>query len=108
MGAHATTIAVELRAGGESVRQSERAPADAIPSRPRRARHEVEQARAYHLDGQHEAALMTLDAAHEAAPETVRYNGYARRIVLEEMGLRDHTRRQRASTLAHRIGMLNG
>ncbi|GAA4928631.1 hypothetical protein GCM10023224_04860 [Streptomonospora halophila] len=106
MGAHATTIAVELRAGGESVRQSERAPASAIPSRPRRARHEVEQARAYHLDAQHQAAMATLEGAHEAAPETIRYNGYARRIVLEELDAREPARRRRASDLAHRIGML--
>lgn len=106
MGAHATTIAVELRAGGESVRQAGRATAAAIPSRPRRARHEVEQARAYHLDTQHQAAMATLERAHEAAPETIRYNGYARRIVLEELDAREPARRQRASDLAHRIGML--
>ncbi|RNL86631.1 helix-turn-helix domain-containing protein [Halostreptopolyspora alba] len=106
MGAHATTIAVELHAGGESVRQSERATPTGIPSRPRRARHEIEQARAYYLDAQPEAALATLEAAHEAAPETIRYNGYARRILLEEMDERDGRRQRRASALADRMGML--
>lgn len=84
IGAHAVTVAVELHAGGESARQAARAEAEAIPSRPRRARHRIEQARAYHLDAQPDVALATLEQAHEAAPETVRYNGHARRIILEE------------------------
>ncbi|WP_433699281.1 helix-turn-helix domain-containing protein [Nocardiopsis sp. CA-288880] len=106
MGAHAVTIAVELRAGGESVRQAARAVSARIPSRPRRARHEIEQARAYYLDAQPEAALAVLEAAHEAAPETIRFNGYARRIVLEELDERDGRRQQRASELADRLGLL--
>jgi transcriptional regulator with XRE-family HTH domain len=106
MGAHAVTIAVELRAGGESVRQAARAVSTRIPSRPRRARHEIEQARAYYLDAQPEAALAVLEAAHEAAPETIRFNGYARRIVLEELDERDGRRQQRASELADRLGLL--
>ncbi|KJY26489.1 XRE family transcriptional regulator, partial [Streptomyces katrae] len=68
-------------AGGEPVRQSARAEAEAIPSRPRRARHRIEQARAYHLDAQPDVALATLAQAHETAPDTIRYNGYARRII---------------------------
>lgn len=106
MGAHAVTIAVELRAGGESVRQAIAADATAIPSRPRLARHRIEEARAYHLDGQQETALATLERAHEAAPETIRYNGYARRIVLEETESRIPARRQRAAVLADRLGLL--
>ena len=50
MGAHAVTIAVELRSGREAVRQA-RATVGVIPSRPRQARHEIEVARAYHLAG---------------------------------------------------------
>ena len=57
MGAHAVTVAVELHAGGESVRQAAVAEASTIPSRPRRARHRIEEARGYQLDGQPEAAL---------------------------------------------------
>ena len=68
MGAHAVTLAVELHAGGESVRQATRADAKTIPSRPRRARHRIEEARAYQLDGKPEAALETLAKAHENAP----------------------------------------
>ncbi|MFI9624520.1 helix-turn-helix domain-containing protein [Streptomyces sp. NPDC052042] len=106
MGAHAVTVAVELRAGGESVRQAVAADATAIPSRPRLARHRIEEARAYHLDGQSETAIATLERAHEAAPETIRYNGYARRIVLEETESKHPARRQRAAVLADQLGLL--
>ncbi|MFE7708847.1 helix-turn-helix domain-containing protein [Streptomyces sp. NPDC057486] len=106
MGAHAVTVAVELRAGGESVRQAVAADATSIPSRPRLARHRIEEARAYQLDGQAETALATLEKAHHAAPETIRYNGYARRIVLEETESRVPARRQRAAVLAEQLGLL--
>lgn len=106
MDAHAVTVAVELGAGGESVRQAAQAEASVIPSRPRRARHKIEQARAYHLDGQPEVAVATIDAAYETAPETVAYNGYARRILLEELDSRLPTRRARAAVTAARIGLL--
>ncbi|MFE3581300.1 helix-turn-helix domain-containing protein [Streptomyces vinaceus] len=106
LGAHAVTVAVELHAGGESARQAARAEAEAIPSRPRRARHRIEQARAYHLDAQPDVALATLAQAHEAAPETVRYNGYAKRIVWEEAASKSPARRRRASELAQRLGLL--
>ncbi|MHC5903657.1 helix-turn-helix domain-containing protein [Streptomyces sp. S6] len=106
MGAHAVTVAVELHQGGESVRQAARADGTVIKSRPRRARHRIEEARAYQLDGQPDVALATLAKAHEAAPETIRYNGYARRIVLEETESRFPDRRRRASELATKLGLL--
>lgn len=106
MGAHAVTVAVELHAGGESVRQAAKADARTIPSRPRRARHRIEEARGYQLDGQPETALATLDKAYEAAPETIRYNGYARRIILEETESKSPVQRQRAAELAVKIGVL--
>ncbi|MFH8809372.1 helix-turn-helix domain-containing protein [Streptomyces hygroscopicus] len=106
MGAHAVTVAVELRAGGESVRQAAKADAKTIRSRPRRARHRIEEARGYQLNGQAETALATLDKAYEAAPETIRYNGYARRIILEETESKAPAHRRRAAELAVKIGML--
>ncbi|MEX2972966.1 helix-turn-helix domain-containing protein [Streptomyces sp. C184] len=106
MGAHAVTVAVELHAGPESVRQAAAADTTTLPSRPRRARHRIEEARGYQLDGQAEAALAALGKAYEAAPETVRYNGYARRIVLEEADSKSPAQRRRASELAVRIGAL--
>lgn len=106
MGAHAVTVAVELRAGGEAVRQAAAADAAVIRSRPRRARHRIEEARGYQLDGQPDVALATLDKAYEAAPETIKYNGYAKRIVLEETESKDPSRRRRASQLAVKMGIL--
>ena len=106
MGAHAVTVAVELHAGGESVRQAARADATTIPSRPRRARHRIEQARAYQLDGQPDVALATLEQAHAAAPETIRWNGYAKRIILEEYESVQPQRRRRAADLAVQVGLL--
>ncbi|MER8000332.1 helix-turn-helix domain-containing protein [Streptomyces sp. NPDC095613] len=106
MGAHAVTVAVELRAGGESVRQAADADATHIPSRPRLARHRIEEARAYQLDGQPEVALSTLEKAHKAAPETIKYNGYAKRIVLEEVEAKSPTRRRAASRIAVELGLL--
>lgn len=106
MGAHAVTVAVELHAGRESVRQAAAADATTIPSRPRRARHRIEEARGYQLDGQVEIALATLEKAHESAPETVQYNGYARRILLEECESRSPSLRRRAAALAVKVGVL--
>jgi hypothetical protein len=106
MGAHAVTVAVELHQGGESVRQAAAADAVTIPSRPRRARHRIEEARGYQLDGQPDVALATLNQAHEAAPETIKYNGYAKRIVLEETESKSPARRRRASELAVKLGVL--
>lgn len=106
MGAHAVTVAVELHQGGESVRQAARADETTIPSRPRRARHRIEEARAYQLDGQPDTAIATLEKAFQAAPDTIRYNGYARRILLEEVESTQASRRRRASELAAEVGIL--
>ncbi|PZT76269.1 MULTISPECIES: helix-turn-helix domain-containing protein [unclassified Streptomyces] len=107
MGAHAVTVAVELHAGGESVRQAAASDAVTIPSRPRRARHRIEEARAYHLDRQPDVALATLEQAHASAPETIKYNGHAKRIVLEEAEAKAPARRQRAAGLAVKLGLLS-
>ncbi|KOG21820.1 helix-turn-helix domain-containing protein [Streptomyces viridochromogenes] len=106
MGAHAVTVAVELHQGGESVRQAARADEVTIPSRPRRARHRIEEARGYQLDAQPDVAIATLEKAYRAAPETIAYNGYARRIILEEVESKQAPRRRRASQLAVEIGIL--
>jgi hypothetical protein len=106
MGAHAVTVAVELRAGSEGVRQATDALAETIPSRPRRARHEIEQARAYQLAGQPDAAIATLARAAATAPETARYNGYAKALVLEELEAHSAVRRQQTARLAQVLGLL--
>ncbi|KIE28691.1 XRE family transcriptional regulator [Streptomyces sp. MUSC 125] len=106
MGAHAVTVAVELRQGGESVRQAARADDYVIESRPRRARHRIEEARGFQLDGQLDAALASLGKAFEAAPETIRYNGYAKTILLESIESTQAPRRRRAAELAEKVGLL--
>jgi transcriptional regulator with XRE-family HTH domain len=106
MGAHAVTVAVELHQGGESVRQAAKADQSVIKSRPRRARHRIEEARGYQLDKQPDVAIASLEKAYEAAPETIRYNGYARAILLEEVESTQAPRRRRAADLAMKVGML--
>ncbi|MFE9937841.1 helix-turn-helix domain-containing protein [Streptomyces hirsutus] len=106
MSAHAVTVAVELHQGGEAVRQSAKADKAVIKSRPRRARHRIEEARGYRLDGRPDVAVASLEKAFEAAPETIRYNGYARSILLEEIELTQAARRRRAADLAMKVGIL--
>ncbi|SEU37020.1 helix-turn-helix domain-containing protein [Nonomuraea wenchangensis] len=103
---HAVTIAVELHQGGESARQSDHAEAVPIPSRPRRGRHLIEVARAHLLQRDHAAVLGTLQLAHQAAPETIRYNGYARRMTLDLCETGPANLRPQARELADHIGLM--
>ncbi|MFF5262122.1 multiprotein-bridging factor 1 family protein [Actinomadura viridis] len=105
MGAHAVTIAVEARQGGEARRQALRTATAPIPSQPRTGRHLIEVARAWQLTGDQGAALGTLNKAYVAAPETIRYNGYARRMTQELAGGGSPDLRQSARDLADRIGL---
>lgn len=104
MPAHAVTVAVELRQKQESIDQADRAEQTSIPSRPRRGRHLIEAARARQLGGRPDEALSTLQRAHDAAPETIRYNGYARRMIME---FADGPRslRRPARELAEKVGV---
>ncbi|MEV6815407.1 helix-turn-helix transcriptional regulator [Micromonospora sp. NPDC051296] len=106
MGAHAVTVAVELQKSGEAVRQARRHGAAAIPSRPRRARHLIEVARAHYGKDDKEAAVATLRQAYESAPETIRFNGYARQITLDLLDGPRSTRDD-ARDLAARVGLVS-
>ncbi|WP_214415838.1 helix-turn-helix domain-containing protein [Sphaerisporangium fuscum] len=106
MAAHAVTVAVELHQGGESARQAAWAINAAIPSRPRRGRHLIEVARAHHLQRDEAAVIKTLDLAHATAPETIRYNGYARRMTVEIAETGPAHLRFRARSLANEIGLV--
>jgi transcriptional regulator with XRE-family HTH domain len=106
MGAHAVTVAVESRESGEGVRQARSAQGLQIPSQPRKGRHLIEVARAYHAATDFEATLGTLGAAYVAAPETIRYNGYARGILAELALSGPAGQRADASELAERVGVL--
>ncbi|MGW3342800.1 helix-turn-helix domain-containing protein [Nonomuraea rubra] len=106
MKAHAVTVAVELNQSGESARQAANAESVPIPSRPRRGRHLIEVARAHHLRRDHSAVLGTLRLAQQAAPETVKYNGFARRMSLELVESGPSRLRGEARDLADEIGLL--
>ncbi|GIG86703.1 transcriptional regulator [Plantactinospora endophytica] len=104
MAPHAVTVEVELRKAGQALRHADRSDPNAIPSRPRRARHLIEVARGHHLRNDTAATVGTLDLAYETAPETIRYNGHARSIVLEMIeGSGPH--RRRAHDLAVKVGL---
>jgi transcriptional regulator with XRE-family HTH domain len=105
MSAHAVTTAVELRQGAESVRQARAAVAARIPSQPRRGRHLIEVARAWRIADEPNAMLGTLKDAYVTAPETIRYNGYARGMILELTEGPQDLRRD-AHDLADRVGLL--
>ena len=49
VGFYAVSVSVELQKGGEALRSAERVPPESITSRPRRARHIIEVARAHNL-----------------------------------------------------------
>lgn len=84
VGFYRVSVAVELCQHGEAIRQADRVPPDTIASRPRRARHLIEVARGLHLGTKKETqTLRVLNEALAAAPETIRYNSYARQIVLD-------------------------
>ncbi|WP_422755785.1 helix-turn-helix domain-containing protein [Micromonospora sp. WMMD708] len=105
MGAHAVTVAVELQKSGEAVRQARRHEAAAIPSRPRRARHLIEVARAYYGKADKETTVAMLRQAYESAPETIRFNGYARQITLDLLDGPRSTRDE-ARDLAVKVGLI--
>ncbi|MGN9778295.1 helix-turn-helix domain-containing protein [Micromonospora sp. H33] len=106
MGAHAVTVAVELQKSGEAVRQARRLDPAAIPSRPRRARHLIEVARGHYGKGDNEATVAALRQAYESAPETIRFNGYARQITLNLLD-RPRPVRNDVRDLALKVGLVS-
>ncbi|WP_241377604.1 helix-turn-helix domain-containing protein [Glycomyces sp. L485] len=106
IGAHAVTAAVELAQPGTALQYARRTDPAAIPSNPRRSRHLVEVARAQHAQGQFAEALATLHDAQRTAPETVRYNGFARRMTLQLLE-GPKPLRQSASELAAAVGLVD-
>lgn len=105
MTAHAVTLDVELRRPGDAVRTANGFDANRIPSLARRSRHLIEVARAYHQRHERAGTYAMLVAAERAAPETVRFNGYARGMLLSlaaapPAGLRDEVR-----ALCWRVGV---
>ncbi|MFE3080665.1 helix-turn-helix domain-containing protein [Nocardia tengchongensis] len=105
MAAHATTLGVELRQPGEALRAARSIDADHIVSVPRRGRHLIEVARAYMQRDEDTAALTMLVKSEQTAPETIRYNGFARDMLRDLLkkpptGMRDDVRE-----LSRRVGI---
>ncbi|WP_268895610.1 helix-turn-helix domain-containing protein [Nocardia sp. CY41] len=105
MQAHATTLGVELRRTGEGLRAAQALDADRITSVPRRSRHFIEVARAHYQRDEFVAAFAMLDKSARTAPETIRYNGYARDMLhglrkRPPSGMRDDVR-----ALCDRVGV---
>lgn len=105
VGFYAVSLSVELQKGGEALRSARKVPAETITSRPRRARHLIEIARAHNLKAQHVSTVATLRAAYDTAPETIRWNGYARQMTRELLSGPPSVRRD-AHDLAARVGLL--
>jgi transcriptional regulator with XRE-family HTH domain len=105
MTAHAITLDVELRRPGDALRTANGFDADKIPSLARRSRHLIEVARAYHQRHDRASTYAMLQAAERTAPETIRFNGYARDMLITlaaapPTGLRDDV-----SALCQRVGV---
>ncbi|WP_051579488.1 helix-turn-helix domain-containing protein [Pseudonocardia acaciae] len=105
MAAHAVTLGVELRRPGEALRAADSLDPDTIPSLARRSRHLIEVARAHHQRDERAATWAMLNRSERTAPETIKYNGYAREMLLDlrdrpPSGLRDDVR-----DLCERVGL---
>lgn len=107
IGAHATTLGVELRRPGEALRAAASFDAAAIASVPRRARHLIEVARAHHQRGETTATLALLDKSERTATETIRYNGFAREMLRTLIAAPPPGMRDEARALATRIGLVH-
>lgn len=105
MSANATTLGVELRRPGEALRVAQGFDADRIVSLPRRSRHLIEVARAYTQRDESTAALTMLDKSERTAPETIRYNGFAREMLLGLLKRPPPGMRADVRELSQRVGV---
>lgn len=85
MNAHGVTLDVELRRSGDAAKRSTRFDPATIASVARRSRHLVEVARAHYQQNDYAATYAHLLAALNTAPETARFNSYAREMALAMM-----------------------
>lgn len=104
MKAHAVTLGVELRRGGEAAQAANFDPGE-IVSVPRRARHMIEVARVNALQDDQAAVLATLDRAERTAPETARFNGWARELTHTLLNRPPNGEASAVRSLAQRIGV---
>ena len=105
MSAHATTLGVELQRAGEALRSAESFDPATIASVPRRSRHLIEVARAYHQRGDRTATLALLERSETTASETIRYNGHARDMMRGMLKQPPAGEKQRVRRLGHQLGI---
>jgi transcriptional regulator with XRE-family HTH domain len=105
MSAHAVTLGVELRRSGEALRAANGFDPDQIVSVPRRSRHFIEVARAHSQQGESVAAFALLAKSERTAPETIRYNGYARDMMIDLLKSPPAGMRQDVRELGQRVGV---
>lgn len=105
MSAHAVTLSVELRRAGEALQAASGFDASQIISVPRRSRHFIEVARAHAQRGESVATLAMLTQAEQTAPETIKYNGFARELLLDLQKKPPTGRRDEVRELSRRVGV---
>lgn len=105
MNAHAVTLDVELRRSGEAIQRADSFDPERIPSLPRRSRHLIEVSRAYYQRRDHRATYVMLDSAERTASETIRFNGYARDMLLSLADSPPTGMRAQVRDLAERVGL---
>ncbi|WP_327141865.1 hypothetical protein [Nocardia sp. NBC_01327] len=105
MAAHATTLGVELRQPGEALRAVRSIDADHIVSVPRRSRHLIEVARAHTQRDENTAARTMLVKSEQTAPETIRYNGFARDMLRGLLKKQPTGMRTGVRELSQRVGV---
>lgn len=74
--AYAVTMHADLMRTGNAVDAANAVDIAPMPSATRRAFHQIEQARAYSMQGETVAVVMLLRRAFETSPETVRFNRF--------------------------------
>ncbi|MEY8039950.1 helix-turn-helix domain-containing protein [Saccharopolyspora cebuensis] len=105
MHANAVTLGVELRRGGEAAQAANSFDPVEIASVPRRARHLIEVARVHALQGDQAATLAMLERAERTAPETARFNGWARDLTHKLLDHPPNGETMTVRSLARRIGV---
>jgi transcriptional regulator with XRE-family HTH domain len=106
MGAHATTLGVELRRPGEALRAADSFEPEVIPSLARRSRHLIEVGRAHYQRGERPAVWALLNKAERTASETIQYNGYAREMLLDLAKRPPSGMREDVQELCQRVGLV--
>ncbi|GGN90614.1 hypothetical protein GCM10011579_086670 [Streptomyces albiflavescens] len=103
--AYAITMNADLVRSGPAIDVATHIDLAPMPSATRRSFHLVESARAYRLQGEDVAVIHLLKKAYETAPETVRFNLFARPAVAELATGNNAMIREDARQLARRLGV---